>query len=363
MENKKAAEPKKKNKALPFILGGLVIVIAIVGFNKISYRMANEETENSQLQCHIVPITPRIGGFVVQLNVKENQKVKKGDTLVKIDQRDLKIKVQQAEIALANAEANLDVLKNNVQTANSTASASNANISTVQANYDAAKIRVKKTTQDFERYKKLLEEKSATQQQFDNYQAEKETADKQLIAAQTQLEGAKEQSAASNSQAGGSGKQIKLAELNIDQKKSELEMAKLQLSYASILAPNDGYVSKKNVEEGQLVNAGQSLFSLIDDSSFWITANFKETQIEKMKVGQPVVVTVDAYPGKTFEGTIESIQAATGSQFSLLPADNASGNFVKVVQRIPLRIAMNNKNNEDCTLRAGMNVEVAVRIK
>ena len=144
---------------------------------------------------------------------------------------------------------------------------------------------------------------------------------------------------------------------------SYIDFANLQLSYAYILAPADGYISRKSVQPGQLVNAGQNLMSLVDDSQLWVAANFKETQIEDMKTGQEVDIKADAYPGHTFKGKIESIQAATGSKFSLLPPDNSTGNFVKVVQRVPVRITLLDDKKDNYELRAGMNVTVVVKVK
>lgn len=359
--NAQAAKPK--NKRLPFILGGIGIIAAFFIFKKVNHAIHNEDTENSQIECNISPISARTQGFISDIHVKENQHVKKGDTLVKIDDRDLIIKVKQAEINLSNAQANVDVTKANFQTSNANINAGNANVGTAAANIEAAKVRVTRANQDFERYQNLLKDRAVTQQQFDAAQAEKETAEKMLLVAQKQLAASQDLSAVSSSQAMGTEKQIKLAELAVEQRQAELDAAKLNLAYATVTAPTDGYVSKKNIQIGQLINIGQTLFSIVDERDMWVTANFKETQIEKMKVGQPVIVKVDAYPGKEFEGTVESIQAATGARFSLLPADNATGNFVKVVQRVPVRITIKDPANAETPLRAGMNVEVDVRVK
>lgn len=325
--------------------------------------MHNEDTENSQIECNIYPVASRVGGYLEQIRVVENQLVKKGDTLVVLDYRDLAIRVQQAEIALANATANVEVIKNNVTTASATAGASNANIAAAQANLDAAEVRIWKANQEFDRISKLVSLKSATQQQLDNVKAEKESAEKQANAAKMQLAAAKDQAGASQSNVSGASKQVRLAELAVQQRQSELEFAKLQLSYAFITAPCTGYISKKNIQPGQLIAAGAPLFSLVDDSNFWITANFKETQLKDIKPGQLVEIKVDTYPGKIFEGKVESIQAATGSKFSLIPADNSTGNFVKVVQRIPVRISLTDDKQDEYVLRAGMNVQVAVKVK
>ena len=353
---------KKKSIVKPIIITVIVLIVAYFAYKKIVYSMHNEDTENSQIECNIYPITPRISGYVTSLNVKENQHVNKGDTLLTIDDRDLQIKVQQAEIALQNAIANTDIVDANIHASNASSTASNDNVVTQQANVDAAKVRVWKANQDYTRYKNLLDLKSVTQQQFDAINAEKQTAEKLLVIAEKAVSASKGQTSAVVAQEGSVSKQKRIVQLNIEQRKQDLDFVKLQLSYATIISPTNGFVSKKNIQVGQLVNVGSNLFSLIDESSLWITANFKETQMTNMKEHQKVAIDVDAYPNVKFEGEIESISAATGSKFALLPPDNSTGNFVKVVQRIPVRITI---KNEDAThpLRAGMNVTVAVKTK
>lgn len=371
-------EGKSKRKVIAPLVGGLLLIGAVVfAYKKISYAMHNEDTENSQIECNIVPVSPRISGYVDQVFVIENQRVHKGDTILKLDDRDLKIRLEQAMINAKSAGANVSVVKSNATSADASASATStsiltaqANVETAKANVEAAKVRVWNATENFKRYEQLYNQTSATQAQYDAALAEKQSAErqvqvseKQVLVAEAQLKAAQQQSAASRTQANGVGTQVSLAEVGIQQRQADIEFAQLQLSYAYIIAPCDGFISKKNVQPGQLVNAGQILMSIVDDSQLWITANFKETQIENMKTGQDVEVKVDAYPGKTFNGKIESLQAATGSKFSLLPADNATGNFVKVVQRVPVRIALLDDKNDRYDLRAGMNVTVAVKVK
>ncbi|HQD12049.1 MAG TPA: HlyD family secretion protein [Chitinophagales bacterium] len=369
--------PKKKQPFLIVVMAVILIAGIVFGYKKISYSMQNEDTENSQLQTNIVPVSPRIGGYVAAVYVADNQQVKKGDTLVVLDDRDLKIKVEQAMINLENAKANVAVVKSNVNTADAGATATAtsiataaANVATAKASVDAAKVRVWQTTEDFKRYEKLFAQTSATQQQYDAAKAQKEAAEqqlkvaeKQVEVAQAQLATAKQQSVASSTQASGVSTQVQVAELLIKQRQAELDMAQLQLSYAYILAPFDGYISKKNVQVGQLLSPGQTICSVVDETTLWVVANFKETQIADMHTGQKVEVKVDAYPKEKFEGKVESIQAATGSTFSLLPADNATGNFVKVVQRIPVKIVLEKTKFDNAQLRAGMNVTVAVKVK
>ena len=360
MEN--TEETKKKFNPAPIILGIVAIVLIVFIVKKVTYSMHNEDTDNSQIQCNINPIVPKVGGFVEEIRIEDNKFVHKGDTLVRIDDRDLKLKVKQAEVALANAEANVDLSRSSQSSTNANVNVASKDINPAQSAVDAAQIRLWQAQQDFDRFKKLLELGSGTQQQYDNAKATKELAEKQLEQAQRAVATYQARLAASSSNIEVSSKNIKVAEIMVDQKKEELDLAKLNLSYAVIIAPCDGYVSKKNVQPGQLVSVGQNLFALVDESQMWVMANFKETQIEKMKVGQKVMIEVDAYPGKEFEGSIQSLSAATGSMFALLPPDNATGNFVKVVQRVPVKIIIDKAQNKDFPLRAGMNVKATVKV-
>ncbi|MCB9034705.1 MAG: HlyD family secretion protein [Chitinophagales bacterium] len=370
---------EKKSKKLIFTIVGIVLLLgaAFFAYKKISYAMQNEDTENSQIQANIVPIAPRISGYVAAIYISDNQFVKAGDTLIKLDDRDLKIKVEQAEINLENAKANVAVVKGNISSADASANAvsssvatAQANIATAQANVEAAKVRAWNANENFKRIEQLYNLTSATKQQYDQALTEKQAADNQVIiaqkqvtVAQTQLNAAKQQSNASKTQANSINTQVDVAQINIKQREQDVAFAKLQLSYAYVIAPYDGYIAKKNVQIGQLLNPGQIICSIVDENKLWIVANFKETQIEKMKVGQEVEVKVDAYPKAKIVGKVESIQAATGSTFSLLPADNSTGNFVKVVQRIPVKILLDKNQGNDIQLKAGMNVKVAVKVK
>ena len=375
MENEE--KKSKKKMLLPAVALVVLGIAAFFVYKKINYARHNEDTENSQIECNIIPISFRITGYIDQVYVIENQQVHKGDTLLKLDDRDLKIRLEQARINLKNAGANVSVVKSNATSANASAGATSASIGTAQANVESsqatmesAKVRVWNAGENFKRYEQLYNQTSATQQQYDAASAEKQTAERQLQIAQTQilvaeaqLRAAQQQSAASHTQATGVGTQVTMAEVGILQRQADIDFANLQLSYAYILAPADGYISRKSVQPGQLVNAGQNLMSLVDDSQLWVAANFKETQIEDMKTGQEVDIKADAYPGHTFKGKIESIQAATGSKFSLLPPDNSTGNFVKVVQRVPVRIILLDDKKDNYVLRAGMNVTVVVKVK
>ncbi len=342
------AKPKKRSP-IPFIILGIIVLVAtIFGYSKYSYGQSHITTDNAQVDGNISPVIPKIAGFVTDLRVKENMSVKKGDTLLKLDDRDLIIRVKQAEIALRIAQANS-------RAAGTGSITTSANTETSKANIESARVRYNKAQQDFKRYDALLTEKSATQQQYDNAKAEVETSKAMLEVAQKQYSA----TGTTNSTA---QDQISIARIQIDQRQSELEFAKLQLSYAIVIAQADGNVNKKNVQLGQYVQAGQSLFSIVQNDDVWVTANLKETQLERLNIGQPVEIEVDAYSGEKFTGRVESISAATGAKFSMLPPDNASGNFVKVVQRVSVRIAVP-KDEQHKKLRAGMNVNVAIITK
>ncbi|HEV7229928.1 MAG TPA: HlyD family secretion protein [Bacteroidia bacterium] len=341
-------EPKKKTKTLPIILLSIVAIGAFFGIKAYIFSMHHVETDDAQLEANISPVLPRVSGYVNEIRFEDNQRVKKGELLLSLDDRDLKIKVDQAKAAIESANAAVAFAKANYASAQASSEA-------IKANKEAALIRIRKATQDYARYEKLLAEKSITQQAFDAAQAEKETAEAQLA----QL---KKQEDASDMQAAGMAEQVKVAEAAVKQRQTELDFAMLQLSYASILAPQTGTVSKKNVQAGQYVQAGQPLFTVVNDSDIWVVANFKETQVGAMKVGTAVDVVIDAFKNKPLKAYISSFSPATGARFSLLPPDNATGNFVKVVQRVPVKIKLKADAEMLKLLRPGLSASVTVNI-
>ncbi len=347
MENTEQKKSKKKRTPL-IILSVVIIGAAFFGISKYIYAMHHEDTDDAQVDADINPVLSRVAGYVNEIRFEENQHVNKGDTLVKLDDRDLRIKVEQAQAALENALANIAVAKANVGTAQ-------ANVSSASSNVEAAKVRVWKATQDFNRYQNLLNDKAITQQQFDAAKAEK-------LSAEAQLESINKQESSASMQGLSVNQQVTVAQSLITQRQADLDFAKLQLSYATILAPVSGLASKKNIQAGQYVNAGSPLFAVVSENEIYVVANFKETQFEKMKTGLPVEVTADAFPDQKINGTVYSFAPATGAKFSLLPPDNATGNFVKVVQRVPVKIKLNAGKEILEKLRAGMSVRVSVKI-
>jgi membrane fusion protein (multidrug efflux system) len=319
----------------------------------------SETTDNAQLETDISPVIPKINSTVSKVLVEDNQAVKQGDTLVLLDDAMYKIAVQQAEIAVLQAQQNVNLSSSNKGVASSGVSSVSANLGAARAGVDAAKVRYELASKNYQRFKNLLDQKSATQQQFDGIKAEKETAEKLLKIAEGALFALQKQVETSQAGVTSSSAGIELAKISVKQAEANLASAKLQLSYCTILAPADGIVSKKNVQNGQVVSIGQPLMAITNNNKIWVVANFKETQIEKMKIGQEAEIEVDAFEGEPLKGKVQSFSQATGSKFSLLPADNATGNFVKVTQRIPVKIVLTDKNNAT-NLRAGMSVVVKV---
>lgn len=357
------AAPKKKNKIFPIILAIIVIGGGTLGVTKYIHSLHHQETDDAQVDASISPVITRVSGYVSEVKVKDFQQVHKGDTLLIIDNRDLVIKLHQAEAALMAAQSGLGAAEATAQSSKDNVASSESNVATIDAQIELAKVNLWRAKQDYERYSNLIKDHSITQQQFEQATATIQTAEKQLALLQQQKNAAKQQSSAITSQSHASKSQVSVAGATIKQRQADVENAALNLSYSVILAAEDGQVSKINVQNGQYVNAGQAMFNLVLNNAVWITANFKETQLTKMKNGQSAVVHVDAFPDVEIKGKVSSFSPATGARFSLLPPDNASGNFVKVVQRVPVKIELSDNDSSLIQqLRPGMNVEVDVQI-
>lgn len=357
------AGKQKTNKRFGIILGVILAIGLTVGIAKYIHSLHHEDTDDAQLEADISPVIPRVSGYVEQVLVTDNQKVKKGDTLAILDDRDLVIKLRQAEAALESAKSALSIAEATTGASRAQVASSEANVSTIDAQIETAKINVWRATEDYKRYDNLIKDHSITQQQYEQALAQKQTAERQLQALMEQKNAASKQTNAAVSQSHASSHQIDVARANVKLKEADLENAQLNLSYTVITAPQSGTLSKIPVTPGRFVQAGQSLFSIVNEDDIWVVANFKETQLEKMKTGQEVTVHVDAFPDHEFKGQVKSFSPATGARFALLPPDNASGNFVKVVQRVPVKIVFTDlKDNMVQMLRAGMNVKADVLI-
>lgn len=359
-------EKKKTNKKFLVIFAVLIVVGGSYGAYKYIHSLSHETTDDAQIERHMNPIIPRVGGYITKVYVADNQMVKKGDTLFTIDDRDFRVKVEEAKAALIAAEASYAASRADIGTASANVNVSEANVQSAGGNIESARIRLTRATNDFERYANLYKNRSITKQQYEQAEAAKLEAETQLRILQQQQKASAYQKSVANARTNVSAKQADVAKANVERAKAALDAAQLNLAYTVVTAQVDGQVSKIAIQPGQFLQPGQSLFYIINNEETWVVANFKETQLNKMVVGQEVSISADAFPGTEFKGTIASFSPATGARFSLLPPDNATGNFVKVVQRLPVRINLDPAKNDAeklSRLRPGMNVEVDVHLK
>lgn len=340
---------KRTKKIIYNIVVCTVLVVAIAWVISKFVHFGNVEyTDNAQAKQLIIPVNSRIQGFIKKIHFNEYQPVKKGDTLAIIEDVEFRYKVALAEADYEKATSGKAAMKSTINTTDNNISVSDAAITEVGVRLENAK-------REYERYKNLLAQEAVTKQQYDaiktNYDALQARYDQLTKQKQSTSLIKKEQ----QNRLGQSSAAVKLAEV-------ALELAKLNLSYTIITAPCDGYTGRKNIQEGQLIQAGQTIVDIVDDNDKWIIANYKETQTTNIKEGQTVDIEVDAIPGIVFKGVVGSLSKATGASYSLLPQDNSAGNFVKIEQRIPIRINFTKDNRTEDLQRicAGMNVECTV---
>lgn len=330
-----------------WIAGGIGLILSIWGVITLWDLYKNEKTNDAQVQEYINPVISRAGGFIVEVKFDENQPVKKGDTLLLIDDREYKIQQAQTEAALLNARAQLEVWKIKVATLQKISEVNHSKIS-------VAKAELRKQELEYERYQKLVRHESATQQQLEAVEAaynaasaEHQSAQDDYLASLSEIENAKAQ--------------IAVVKAEIKRLEALLERHKLDVSYTVITASYDGVMGRRSIEKGQMIDVGEVLGYIVNrETDKWVVANYKETQIASMSIGDTAEFTADAFPDKIFKGVIISLSPATGSSFSLLPPDNSTGNYVKIVQRVPVRIKVVAPKNEIGLLRAGMNVNVSI---
>lgn len=340
----------KRNKQISNIILTIVILAGIAWVCSHFIHLGNVEyTDNAQIKQHITPINTRVQGFIRKIYFDEYQKVRKGDTLLVIEDSEYLLRLAQAEANYQNALVGKDAMHTTISTTQS-------NISVTDAGISEAAVRLKNAETDYKRYTALIRKKAVTAQQFDRVKTEYEAAKARYEQMVRQKQSA---SLVKREQT----QRLEQNDAVIRVAAAELNLAKLNLSYTVIVATADGMTGRKNIHEGQLVQPGQTMVTLIDDTEKWVIANYKETQTSVMKNGQKVDIQVDAVPGVRFHGVVSSISDATGSSLSLMPQDNSAGNFVKVEQRIPVRIELTSDNRKEdlARLRAGMNVECKVR--
>ncbi len=329
------------------IIGCLVAGLAYVCSRFLHFGRV-EYTDNAQVKQHITPVNTRVQGFIKRICFEEFQPVHKGDTLVIIEDTEFRLRLAQAEADLANALAGSKATTAGIATTQNNLSVSDAGI-------EEARVQMENARRELTRYEKLLGEDAVTRQQYDNvrtaYDAAKARYDQVLRARRsTSLVKDEQTHRLDQNEAG-----VRLAE-------AAVELARLNLSYTVVLATCDGVTGRKDIHEGQLVQPGQTLVDIVDGTDLWVVANYRETQLPNIHEGAEVEITADAVPGIVYKGTVESISDATGAAFSLIPQDNATGNFVKVEQRVPVRISLQGNRPEDLQrLRAGFNLECEVK--
>jgi len=347
MKKKYTVTDRIITKITGWIAGITLIVLAIWGLKTLWGYYCYEQTNDAQVQEYVNPVISRASGFIVKVNFEENQYVKKGDTLLLIDNREYVIQQAQTEASIKKTEAQLQVLESNIRTLEKTAQAGKAQI-------EASKAKVWKQQLDYDRYKKLFETESATKQKLEDLQASLDVNTNEYKATQDNYE-----AALSKIQDIEAEKAVELADLA--RLRALLDRHKLDVSYTVITAPYNGRMGRRTIEAGQMINAGEVLAFIVDDETDkWVVANYKETQVANMHLGDTVKFMADAFPNKEFRGTIISLSPATGSSFSLLPPDNSTGNYVKIVQRVPVRIRVEGSRKEIDALKVGMNVNVYV---
>lgn len=325
------------------LVGGIIYVCSkFLHFGNIEY------TDNAQVKQHITPVNTRVPGFIKRIYFEEYQSVKKGDTLLVIEDAEFRLRLAQAEADLANALAGKNVTSAGIATTQN-------NLRVGDAGIEEARVQMENAERELARYEKLLKENAVTRQQYDNIKTGYESARARF----EQVSRAKHSTSLVKSE---QTHRLGQNEAGIRVAEAAVELARLNLSYTVIVATCDGVTGRKDIHEGQLVQPGQTMVDIVDGGDLWVIANYRETQLPNIQEGAEVEITADAVPGVVYKGVVESISDATGAAFSLIPQDNATGNFVKVEQRVPVRISLaGNEPDKLKRLKAGLNVECEVK--
>ncbi len=337
---------KKQANIRKVVISVLLVVALYFGGKKVVFSITHETTDNAQIETSIVPVLTRIGGYVKTIAIKDYDSVGQNQLVAEIDDAELQMQLEEQKADLQQSFAEVSNAK--AQLENAILSLKNN-----KGVIDLKTIKQKKTTTDLARDQNLFKEQAITRKQLEETEFQLSSSNQELSNAQTEL-------ATANNRIAVLKENVNRALALIDMKKTKIKETELKLSYTKIITPSAGKIGKKNINIGQFVQAGTPLFSIVNDSSYWIVANFKESQLESLQEGKKATIRIDAYPDLVVEGTILSLSDATGAKFSLLPPDNSSGNFIKVTQRIPVKIAINNQAAFKNKLRAGMSVFITV---
>lgn len=338
--------PPKTRVHIVFLAAALLVGVA-AGTYYFRFIAPFVSTDDAFIEGHVTPIAPQVPGRVVRVCIQDNQEVKRGAVLLEIDPRDY-------EARLAQVRANLAAAKSLLEQANAQFSVDQARVGQEKANVTAAEAEAMRAQADLKRYQ-AVESRAVSRSQIDLAETQARSATAQVEVARNRLLGAE-------AQVGLSKASIQTAAAQVQQSEAAIVQAELNLSYTQVTAPEDGRVTRRAVEQGAYVQPGQALMAIVP-RPYWIIGNFKETQLTHMRAGQPVEIKVDAYPGHKFQGHVESIQAGSGARFSLFPPENATGNYIKVVQRVPVKIVFDDSPDAQLALGPGMSVVPKVRIK
>jgi membrane fusion protein (multidrug efflux system) len=371
-KNETAAHDKKhikhvKKKKTTKIINMLILVGILIGLFfvvKSYFNIGNDRYTNaSQVESFINPINIRVSAYIKEIRFVEHQYVKKGDTLLVLDDREIQTQLGQAEAAYMSAMASRNVADQSIKTVANNVNTAGSNVEVGKANVEAVKARLWNAQQNFNRYQNLLKDEAVTGQQFDQIKTDFEAQKAQLEMQIAQYQSIINTKATSQLSVNEAQSKLGLNEADIKRTKSALEMAKLNQSYTVITAPHDGIMGRRTVNVGQLLNASQQVATIVDTNNVWITANYRENQMSNVVIGGLATISVDALGGKVYEGKVTAVSGATGARYAAVPVDNSTGNFVKVQQRIPVRIEFTKNNNAEHLkmLRAGMNVEVTLK--
>ena len=343
-------EPKKKKSPLRFVIIGVIaIAVLIFAWNKISYAISHETTDDAQVETNISPVLPRVGGYVKIIDVKDYDSVKSGQLLVELDDAEMQTQLLQMQ-------ADYDASKADILNAEAGLKNSQISIGSNRGDIHLSSIKIQQAQEDYARNQNLFKDQAITKKQLDDSRYNLDQANQESSNNESDLSTAQSRIAISQAN-------VQKAKAALGIKAAAIQQQQLRISYTKIYAQLSGKLGKLNISAGQYVQPGAPLFSIVNDSTYWVIANFKETQIKRFYEGMPVEISLDAYPDSSLQGNISSLSEATGARFSILPPDNSSGNFVKVTQRIPVKIDIKNLQQYSNILRAGLSAYVKIKIK
>lgn len=355
-------EKAPKNNKMKLLIGAAVVAAALVyGVSNYLAGRVYETTDNAQLDGDLLPVRAGISGYVSSIRFKDNEEIKRGDTLIVFNTAELKAEVERGSAELENAKLNVAVSKGTAQASLQNADAAVFGSESDEQVIQSARATHDKAVTDLNRAKQLLAIKAITQTAYEQLQTQLDIAKSTYLKAKSLKLSSASNSLGLKTRALTESKQVAVSQNIILQKQAELDAARERLKYAFIIAPFDGVVTRRNVQIGQYITAGQALCAVINHHDLWITANFKETQMNKIKPGQKVDISVDAFENIKLTGTIDSYGGATGARFALVPPDNATGNFIKIAQRFPVRIKLDNHSGTD-QLYPGLSAFVKVKV-